>query len=77
MGVKGQVTTNPAGIEWKDKRYDYTSGSLDYAGFSLVLGAATDAGDLWKVWKYTWSGENLTRVQGPVACNWDDRAASF
>jgi hypothetical protein len=68
------VTTEGGITEWKDKRFDYTSGDLDYKGFSATHKAATDAGDLWYVWKYTWAGTDATRIQGPIICNYDDRA---
>jgi len=61
-----------AGHYWKDQRFDYTSGNLDYKGLSITHKAATDAGDLWYVWKFTWASGNLTRIEGPINCNWDD-----
>ena len=60
-------------LYWKDQRFDYTSGDLDYKGLSTTHKAALDAGDLWYVWKYTWVGVNCTRIEGPIICNWDDR----
>ena len=59
---------------WKDKRFDYTSGDLDYKGLSETHKASTAAGDLWNIWKYTWVSGNLTRIEGPLVDNWDDRA---
>ena len=83
-GVKGKVggyisEDNPMPVQdsetyWKDAMFDYTSGDLDYKGLSVTHKAATDAGDLWYVWKYTWVGTNPTRIEGPIIGNWDDRA---
>ena len=58
---------------WHEKRFDWTTGELDYKGLSMILGAPTDAGDYWYIWKYTWSGGNPTRIQYALG-NWDDRA---
>ena len=63
-----------ASDSWKDQKFDYTSGDLDYKGLSVTHNAATDAGDLWSIWKYTWVGDNPTRIEGPIIGNWDDRA---
>lgn len=62
------------GHYWKDQRFAYTAGDLIYKGLSTTHKAATDAGDLWWVWKYTWVSGDLTRIEGPINCNWDDRA---
>jgi len=62
-------------LYWKHKLLDFTSGNLDYFGRSTTHKAATDAGDLWWIWKYTWSGGNLTVIEGPLNDNWDDRAS--
>lgn len=76
MGVKGKIGySSESDLKWKDKRLDYASGDLDYAGFSETINAATDAGNSWMIWKYTWSGNGLVRSQGPLNGNWDDRAS--
>jgi hypothetical protein len=65
-----------AEINWRDKRYDYTSGNLDYIGFSLSHDPSTSEGQRWWIWKYTWNATpNVTRMEGPVPGNWDDRAS--
>lgn len=63
-----------AGVYWKDERYDYTSGNLDYKGLNTVHDAATSA-TTWNIYKYTWSGTNLDRIEGPLIGSWDGRAA--
>ena len=70
-----RITQIPKDIVWLDLRLDFTSGNLDYKGSSRISVASTSAGDLWYVWKYTWSTGDLVRVQGPIVGNWDDRAA--
>lgn len=67
------VETLLADAYWKQKRYDYTSGNLDYAGHHTSVTAATSDAE-WRVYKYTWSGTNITRIQGPITGAWDDRA---
>ena len=62
-------------LHWKDKRFDYTSGNLDYIGNSLIHKASTSSSNLWYIWKYTYDGSsNLTRIEGPLPGNWEDRA---
>jgi len=58
---------------WKDQRYDYTSGNLDYKGSNVTHDAATDA-ETWYIWKYTWNGDNVERIEGPLIGAWDNRA---
>jgi len=59
---------------WKDLRLDWTSGDLDYKGLNTDHDAATDAAT-WYIWKFTWSGSNPTRIEGPLVGTWDGRAA--
>lgn len=61
--------------KWRDVRYDYTSGNLDYIGFCLSNKGSTSAGEIWWIWKFTWDATpNLSRRQGYLVGNWDDRA---
>ena len=60
-------------VPWTDKRFDWTTGDLDYKGFSTILGAPTDGGDYWHFWKYAWTSGLPTRIQYLIG-NWDDRA---
>ncbi len=60
---------------WLARRFDYTSGNIDYVGKHLEVGAATTDGSWW-VWKYTYdASDNLTLMQGPLVGSWDSRAA--
>lgn len=60
--------------KWRDKKFDYTSGELDYKGFSLTPNASTSEA-IWWIWKYTYTGTNIIREQGPEYGSWDGRAA--
>lgn len=82
VDVAGDLTVTMGDVEsllaeqyWKDKRFDWTSGDLDYMGLSTTHKASTSAGDLWWIFKFTWSGGNPTRIEGPLNGNWDDRAS--
>ena len=62
-----------SGSIWKDQRFDYTSGDLDYKGFNTRHKAATTRDD-WHIWKYTWTDGNCVRIEGPLIGVWDNRA---
>jgi hypothetical protein len=68
------IVTELDGSKWKDQRYDYTSGNLDYKGVNETHKAATDS-STWEISKYTWTGSNITRIEGPLTGSWDGRAA--
>ena len=56
-----------------DSRFDDSSGApIDYIGTAVDHKSATDAGDLWKIFKFTFSGTTLTRIE-QLDGNWDDR----
>ena len=60
--------------DWLARRYDYTSGNIDYMGKHLEVDAAA-SDDSWYIWKYTYDGsDNLTLMQGPLVGSWDGRA---
>ena len=60
---------------WNDQRFDFTSGDLDYKGYSETHKASTAAGNLWSIWKFTWAAGLPTRIEGPLIGNWDGRVA--
>ena len=65
-------TTRP---KWLTRKYVWTSGNLDYKGYSLKAKASTSEGDLYWIKKYTWDGsDNPTSQEGYFRGNWDDRA---
>ena len=59
---------------WKDRRYEYSAGNLIYKGTNTTHKAATTA-ETWYVWKYTWSGDDMVRCEGPLTGQWDNRAS--
>jgi len=59
---------------WKDQRFDYTSGNLDYKGLHTVHKTAEGTAT-WEIWKYTWVSGNITRIEGPLTGSWTGRAA--
>ena len=61
-------------IKWKDKRLAYSGDDLVYMGNSLIHKASTSTGNLWFIWKYSYTVGVLTRIEGPLTGNWDDRA---
>lgn len=59
----------------QDQRLDWdSSGNLIYMGQNSVAGAAA-ADTEWRVSKFTWTGANLTRIEGPLVGSWTGRAA--
>jgi hypothetical protein len=64
-----------ANTYWKDKRFDYAGGSnIIYMGVNSVSNA--DAGaSTWFIYKLTYSGSDVTRVQGPLEGSWSNRAS--
>lgn len=63
---------------YADIRYDASDAAPDYIGMHPTNGAATDGTDAvdWKVYKFTYSGSDVTRVQLAYGA-WDDRATLF
>ena len=58
---------------WRDKRLEYVTNNLIYMGVNYFHDADTSNTD-WEIWKYTWDGTDLTRIEGPLPGAWDDRA---
>ena len=59
---------------WKLKEFAYDgSGNLIYMGFHYNPKAPT-SDDKWEVWKFTYTGTNITTIEGPITGIWDNRA---
>jgi len=59
----------------QDNRYEYDgSDHMIYHGIHDTASVATSDG-LWLIWKYTWTGTLVTRIQGPLKGSWDNRAS--
>ena len=69
-----RVVIDSGDCYWKDRRYEYSGESLIYKGLNVVHKAETTA-ETWYIWKYTWSGDNMTRCEGPLTGQWDNRAS--
>jgi len=72
----GDVEKLLADNYWASKQYDYATGKLDYVGCNTDVSAGDGDTD-WYIWKYTWTGENLTKVQGPRVTSWTNRASGW
>ena len=55
-------------------KIEYSDGDLIYLGKHHIHRAATnDSG--WSISKFTWSGGNIIRDEGPLKGAWDNRAS--
>ena len=59
---------------WKEKQIAYTSNLPDYVGCHYIKGAA-DGDTKWEIWKFSWTGVDCTRIEGPLTGSWTGRAA--
>jgi len=74
-GIGNKEVLASLNVIWRDKRYDYTSGNMDYMGVNTYHAAATTDTD-WEIWKFTYDvDKNTVRIQGPLQGSWDNRAA--
>ena len=55
-----------------DTRFESSSGDLIYKGIHSTHKALTSDSN-WMIWKYTWSGTDVTRIEGPLDGSWDGR----
>jgi hypothetical protein len=62
---------------WGEMRFAYNAAKdVEYSGVAKTRGASTSSGNHWYVKKYTYNADlNVTRIEGPIEGNWDDRAA--
>ena len=58
---------------WKDQQIEYSSGLPVYVGRHYRSGRP-DGDENWAVWKFTYSGVDVTRLEGPIVGTWTDRA---
>lgn len=74
-GIRDRLTLIVAGAYFDDCRYAYdVNDNMIYMGFNLIHKAAT-SDSTWNVWKFTYSGSNLVRKEGPLEGSWDNRAS--
>jgi hypothetical protein len=62
------------GAYWRDTRMEYTAGNLIYKGSSVHHNNSAGNTD-WEIWKYTWDGDDLVRVEGPLPGSWTGKAS--
>lgn len=60
---------------YADFRFDPNDSAPTYIGKNKTNGAATSAND-WTIYKFTYSGSDVTRIQKTTDA-WDDRVAAF
>jgi hypothetical protein len=59
---------------WRQKRFAYdVSDNLEYLGFHWKENVETSE-ETWAVWKMTYTGDNITLIEGPLTGSWDNRA---
>ena len=73
--IRDRNTIAVLGGIWHDQRFDYAGGSnLIYRGVHEMHDMST-ANEDWEIWKYTYSGSDIIRIEGPLRGSWDGRAA--
>lgn len=61
---------------WLDVKYDQASATVLYVGRARTHKASSSTGNLWWIMKYTFNASGkVTRVEGPLNDDWDDRAS--
>ena len=66
----------PVDLAWyADIRFDPSDDAPTYIGLHTENGVATSDTN-WKIYKFTYSGSNITRIQFAYGA-WDDRATLF
>ena len=58
---------------YRTNRYFYGTDGIDYICCHTLDGAADDL-DGWDIWKFTYSGGDLSRSEGPLSGTVDGRA---
>jgi len=69
------LTTAIDGKSWKDTRIEYSSGNAEYVGKHETLNADTSDVEWW-VRKFSYSGDDVVRIQGQIT-SWDDRTSGW
>jgi hypothetical protein len=62
------------GTFWQDFRIAYNaSDNPEYLGRTEKAGATVTLAEAWQVWKITYDGDNVTRIEGPLTGTWEGR----
>ena len=59
---------------WKDTKLEYSDGKPIYKGLNAFNGISDDDVS-WRIYKYTWDGDDCTRIEGPIIGSWTGRAS--
>jgi len=74
------VNNNPPTVVdpgfYADIRFDADDSAPTYIGLNVTNDASTSTDTGWKVYKFTYSGSNVTRIQLAYGA-WDNRASLF
>lgn len=57
-----------------DTRFEWSSGNLIFKGIHATHKALT-SDTHWLIWKYSYSGDDMVRIEGPLEGAWDNRAS--
>lgn len=60
-----------------DVRFDDNDSAPDYIGLNFGSTNATTSSTDWTVFKFTYSGSNVTRIQRQDSISWDNRASGW
>ena len=72
--IRDRLTIAVLGGIWHDVRMEYdVSDLLIYKG-THEKHDMPDTDTDWEIWKYTYDGTNVTRIEGPLRGAWHDRA---
>ena len=61
---------------WADVRYDANDDAPIYVGMNRTNGASTTTDSTWKIYKFTYSGADVTRIQLAYG-TWGARVSLF
>ena len=62
-------------MEWKCKQMEYDTGAIIYAGYHQLQSASDDDPN-WLLYKYTYDGDDITKIQKSEG-TWTDREDYF
>jgi len=65
----------PQPLIWQDRKFEYDANDNPiYIGQSVLHDPSTSTGNNWWILKITYdASDNITKVEGPIAGNWDSR----
>lgn len=72
-GILDRETQVGLDLYWRIRRFAYSGDDIEYIGCNQKLNAETSA-NTWAVWKYTYSGGDVSVIEGPITGAWDSRA---